>query len=159
MKIRDARLTSPFGWREDPLKKTGEMQFHYGVDLVFNDENVYSGLPGTCIASKLGKYGEGNYIQIKSNINGVILYANYFHNEENYIKLKTEVKIDDLIAKMGDTGNTTGKHTHWEIFMYVNQLNKEGSRNFLNNIPYFVRKNRIFFNPFKLISYVYWNGE
>lgn len=112
-------LSSSFGWREHPV--FGGTRFHYGVDLAadtgteiyaFADGEVFA----TGVSSTLGKY------IILSHAGGYkTLYA---HCSEILVK-SGSVKKGDRIAEVGDTGETTGAHLHFELQhgkLYLNPI-------------------------------------
>lgn len=149
MKLLKQRVTSPFGLRIHPIYNKKE--FHTGVDLV-NDKiyHVYCTYGGTIRRSRVGNFGEGNYIQIVSNIKGVILYHNYFHNKENLIKEYEDIAQDQLIATQGMSGTATGIHTHYEIFMMDAQLEKDFAKDMIKFVKSEKIGHRIFLEPFML---------
>lgn len=57
-----------------------------------------------------GSYGN---LVIISHGNGIETY--YAHCNKIYVKAGDEVKLDDTIATVGSTGNSTGPHLHLEI--------------------------------------------
>ncbi len=56
--------------------------------------------------------GYGNYVIISHNNGTQTLYA---HTQKNYVKVGDTVEQDEMIAKIGMTGKTTGAHVHFEI--------------------------------------------
>lgn len=149
MKLLKQRLTSPFGPRIHPIY--GDKEFHPGIDLVDdNSGKVYCAYDGTVRRSRVGNFGEGNYIQVVSNIKGVILYHNYFHNEENLVKEYEDIDQDQLIAVQGMSGTATGIHTHYEIFMMDGQLGKDFAKDMIKFVKNEKIGHRIFFEPFML---------
>jgi murein DD-endopeptidase MepM/ murein hydrolase activator NlpD len=152
MKLLKQRLTSPFGPRLHP--KYGGKEFHTGVDLVDDkSHHVYCAYEGIIRRSKFGNFGEGNYVQMVSNIKGISLYHNYFHNEENLVKGYEDIERDQLIAIQGMTGTATGIHTHYEIFMMDNQLNEDFAKDLIKFVKNEKIGHRIFFEPFMLDRY------
>lgn len=149
MKLLNQRLSSPFGQREHPIYH--KLEFHTGIDLIddfgFNVYNTYNGI---IRRSRLGYFGEGNYIQIRSDINEIIFYHNYFHNENNFVKEGDYIQENQLIAKQGMTGTATGIHTHYEIFIMDFQLEKEFAKKCIQFVKNEKIGHRIFFDPFIL---------
>ena len=66
-------------------------------EVIYNDDSVR---------------GYGNMIILKHKDDFVSIYA---HNEENLVKVGETVKKGDIIAKLGDTGNASGPHLHFEV--------------------------------------------
>ena len=56
--------------------------------------------------------GYGKLILIKHSDDYLTAYA---HNDENLVKEGKKVQQGDKIAEVGDTGNATGTHLHFEI--------------------------------------------
>lgn len=109
-------LTSHYGYRTHPID--GEWKFHNGVDLKVNE-----GTPILAFADGKVEYvGEsdayGLYMQIKHE-NGFSSF--YAHCSELCVPKGRSVKAGQKIAEVGQTGNTTGPHLHFE-------LKKDGKR-------------------------------
>ena len=109
--VRGARLTSPFGWRNDPF--TGVRRHHAAVDL--------AAPPGTPVtAAKDGRVSAigydrvfGNFI-ILSHANGFqTLYA-HLHNIS--VRRGDQVRQGARIGSVGNTGLSTGPHLHFAIY-------------------------------------------
>lgn len=106
----EGALNSSFGYRDHPM--VGQERFHYGVDLMAEEGTVISAFAdGTVIAvaesSTLGKYIEVGHA------NGVTtLYA---HCSRITASSGQSVKMGDPIAEVGDTGDATGHHLHFEL--------------------------------------------
>jgi murein DD-endopeptidase MepM/ murein hydrolase activator NlpD len=107
-------ISSDYGDREHPI--SGENTFHYGMDIVPNmnvkdSDKIKSVLPG--IVRFSGEYGKfGNVIMIDHPGGYRSLYA---HCEENFVKQGTAVKKGDVIGIVGSSGESTGKHLHFEL--------------------------------------------
>lgn len=56
--------------------------------------------------------GYGNYVIIAHDNNTKTLYA---HNQKNFVRIGDIVDQGDMIAKVGNTGKSTGSHVHFEI--------------------------------------------
>lgn len=85
--------------------------WHTGIDLVGN-ENIYSSCFG--VVSDVGiDNSYGNYLVIKNDIDGRFHW--FCHLSKINIKKGDRVQKGTLIGIMGSTGNSTGKHLHFEI--------------------------------------------
>lgn len=89
-----------------------QIQFHKGLDIA-----VAYGTPVRCAAAGKvifagQKGGYGNCI-IVSHGNG--LDTLYGHLSELLVKSNDVVKVNDVIAKSGNTGRSTGPHLHYEV--------------------------------------------
>lgn len=98
---------------------------HNGIDLVGKDGcPIFSITDGTVHTSTYESGGAGNYVSIKSTINGVerrLLYMHLKYRSE--LKKGDKVKAGQLIGYQGSTGNSTGSHLHISI---RNSENKNG---------------------------------
>jgi murein DD-endopeptidase MepM/ murein hydrolase activator NlpD len=114
------KVTSPFGWRVHPIKKT--KKHHNGVDIWQGKEPTYleACFDGKVIAvsESTDPNGAGNKVVVQSVVMGKKITWTYFHMVHKSIKVKKGQKITagTVIGKMGSTGFATGKHLHWEIW-------------------------------------------
>ncbi|MEN8142250.1 MAG: M23 family metallopeptidase [Thermodesulfobacteriota bacterium] len=108
--INANRISSVFGRRTDPMN--GQSAFHDGIDL--------SGKRGSDVrATADGKivdrgYNDtyGWYVKVNHGNNYSTMYA---HNSKIVARWGSQVKRGDVIAKVGNTGRSTGPHLHYEI--------------------------------------------
>lgn len=85
--------------------------WHTGIDLVSNNDTIYATCDGT--VSKIGVDASyGNYITIKAP-NGK--YHWFCHLSKITCTVGQKVSRTTKIGVMGSTGNSTGKHLHFEI--------------------------------------------
>lgn len=99
-------MTSPYGWRT----LNGVKQFHNGVDFgMAIGQELTAWYDGIVRLAQSDKYG-GKYIQIKRP-NGEAYYD--LHVKEFKVEVGDSVKEGDVIAISGNTGNSTGAHTHF----------------------------------------------
>ena len=112
----DRKMSSPFGPRWGRL--------HAGCDAGTPvGTPVYAANAGVVVVSKGGSSGYGNYIIIDHGGGKTTVYA---HLSERLVSVGTVVAKDQLIAKSGNTGRSTGPHLHFEIRINgtaVNPLN------------------------------------
>ncbi|MBL6911914.1 MAG: M23 family metallopeptidase [Candidatus Marinimicrobia bacterium] len=86
---------------------------HFGIDIV-SDEST----PIVAIASGVVIYSDYS----KELGNGIVIdhqngyHSHYYHNEENFVKKNEKIDRGILIAKIGNTGVSTGPHLHFEIW-------------------------------------------
>lgn len=89
-----------------------QIQFHKGLDIaVPYGSDVRCAASGTVIFSGQ-KGGYGNCIII-SHGNG--LATLYGHLSQLLVKQNDVVKVNEVIAKSGNTGRSTGPHLHYEV--------------------------------------------
>jgi murein DD-endopeptidase MepM/ murein hydrolase activator NlpD len=114
------KVTSKFGWRSHPIKKT--KKHHNGVDIWQAKEPSYleACFDGKVVAvsENTDKNSAGNKIVVQSTVMGKKITWTYFHMVHKSIKVKKGQKITagTVVGKMGSTGFSTGKHVHWEIW-------------------------------------------
>lgn len=105
-----AVVSSPFGWREHPIE--GGEKFHNGVDLAA----PYGDPIGSFADGVVDYIGEspsyGQYIQVKHD-GGVTSF--YAHCSRLLAQPGQQVKAGETIAEVGDTGEVTGAHLHFEL--------------------------------------------
>lgn len=126
------RVTQPYG------------NGHGGIDIVGDDnKTVYCVASGTVDLvqkwdgrTKTGSQSYGNLVRIKSGNE----YHYYAHLDKICMIKGQSVKAGDIVGTMGNTGNSTGPHTHFEVRKggrttacrvnpapYADVLNKKGT--------------------------------
>lgn len=112
-----------------PLKKlgiTGSWEEHVnrgsrGQDFGWFDyqgEAIYAMNDGTVMEINKNS-SAGNYIWIKHEFTNYDIWSRYLHIKDGSIKVKTGQKVTrgQEIANMGNTGNSTGTHLHFETWV------------------------------------------
>ena len=110
--IRPVRgwLTSGFGYRRDPF--TGLREFHAGVDIS-NRIGTDICTPADGMVSQIKKeFGLGLTLSIDHGYGFVTRYA---HLSQAHVKVGQQVKRGQTIAKLGNSGRSTGPHLHYEV--------------------------------------------
>jgi len=109
--LKGARLSSPFGWRNDPF--TGVRTHHAGVDL--------SAPQGTAVSAAMeGKVSAAGFDRTYGNF--VILthpggyQTLYAHLTAYSVKLNQQVAQGAQIGTVGSTGYSTGPHLHFSVY-------------------------------------------
>lgn len=103
---------------------------HTGIDLVvisINNPKICSVLDGKVVISKAGNTGYGNYVVIQHTLeDNSIIYTLYGHMKEGSIMVAegNEIKTGQVLGIMGNTGNSTGSHLHFEIRVGENSSSK-----------------------------------
>lgn len=97
-------------------RKSQGIHGHNAVDLAAPvGTPIYAAAGGIVIVSKMNgawNGGYGNYVVI-SHPNGTqTLYA---HTSRNLVSVGEQVSKGDMIAKIGNTGESTGPHLHFEL--------------------------------------------
>ena len=123
---REISITSTYGIRTHPI--FGVTKFHNGIDMKANYENVYSVLDGIVTETGWDNKGAGNYIKIK-HFNR--FETAYLHLSEIYYRVGEYVKAGFVIAKSGNSGNSTGPHLHFSVKEFGQSINPT---HFLNDL-------------------------
>ena len=123
---REISITSPYGIRTHPI--FGASKFHNGIDLAANYENVYSVLDGIVTETGWDNNGGGNYIKV-NHFNR--FETAYLHLSEIYYRVGEFVKAGFIIAKSGNSGNSTGPHLHFSVKEFGQNINPT---HFLNDL-------------------------
>lgn len=127
------RVSSPWGYRErHPV--TGKRGFHRGLDIAPHDRNappqqVWAAYGGVVVGvwnpsgpGKDGKWAGNPYTKtwntgplviVKGPKGGCELYG---HLDQIFVKIGDVVEPGDVIGIMGDKGNVTGRHLHFETW-------------------------------------------
>lgn len=83
--------------------------------LAYNDGHIV--MTATGHINQKGATGDasyGNFVKIAHRDGSYTLYA---HLNEVFVKNNTDIKENSVIGSMGDSGNSYGKHLHFEIRM------------------------------------------
>ncbi len=103
-------ITSYFGPRLSPY--SGRIKMHEGLDVGAPTGTPVLAPADGVITYSGSKPGFGKFIQID---HGYGLETTYAHAHKVIVKNGTVVKRGDLIAQVGNTGNSTGPHLHYEV--------------------------------------------
>jgi murein DD-endopeptidase MepM/ murein hydrolase activator NlpD len=120
--IRPARgwISSRFGYRISPF--TGRRELHAAYDIA-NREGSPIISPADGVVTFVGKKGAyGNLVMID---HGYGLVTRYGHLKSIDVKRGSKVSRGDVIAKMGNTGRSTGPHVHYEVRLNGVPVNPE----------------------------------
>ena len=113
-----AVVSSGYGWREHPIE--GGEKFHAGADLAA----PYGEAVGAFADGVVDYIGEspayGQYLQIR-HAGGVTSF--YAHCSKLCVQQGQQVKLGEKVAEVGDTGETTGPHLHFELRLNGELLN------------------------------------
>lgn len=103
------RMSSGFGMRT----LRGSANNHFAVDISMPiGTTVYAVAPGVVKMTKSMSTACGNQIAIHHNIGGKYYTSYYCHLSKILVGEGTIVTKDTVIAKSGNTGNSTGPHLH-----------------------------------------------
>jgi hypothetical protein len=106
--------SSAFGLRTSPLTGAPH-EFHWGQDYAAPcGTRVYSADAGVVRAVGWHPWGGGNRVEIDHG-NGLI--TTYNHLEAIAVQKGDSVRVDEVIARVGTTGSSTGCHLHFETIL------------------------------------------
>ncbi|MCK9170040.1 MAG: M23 family metallopeptidase [Treponema sp.] len=113
MPIDHAWLSSAFGMRISPI--TGNWKFHEGIDLAAPEgTSVYACKGGKVASCRKGDPVYGNFIILQHSSGMTSIYA---HLSKILITAGETVISGEKIGLVGQTGEATGPHLHFEIRM------------------------------------------
>ena len=109
-------ISSPFGYRENPF--TGEIEYHNGTDIAApNGTQILAAAAGTVtIANGIDSWGGGYGYHIKID-HGNGLETLYAHCSAICVTPGQQVQQGEVIGFVGSTGNSTGNHLHFEVWV------------------------------------------
>ena len=102
-----------YPFKDWPISRGWQPNGHAGIDYAVNTGTpVKSTVDGTVIKSWLSNLGGGNEVQIWDGSQ----YTHIFmHMHDRQVSTGQTVKKGQLIGHVGDTGNSTGPHLHWQV--------------------------------------------
>lgn len=106
-------ISSNYGYRTHPI--SGKVSaFHKGIDIASGSGNpVLAAASGTVVKSYLSS-SYGNYIVVS---HGGGLMTAYAHMSRRMVSVGDTVSAGQQIGKVGSTGNSTGPHLHFEVYV------------------------------------------
>ena len=111
-------LTSPFGWRESPAD--GDEEFHYAVDLAAEEGTEIRAFAAGEVRAVGDSSSLGHYL-ILDHVGGYsTLYA---HCSRIVTETGKTVALGEKIAEVGQSGNATGAHLHFQLYRGSTYLN------------------------------------
>ncbi len=131
LKSKEAIITQNYSNNHPAVDIVGE---NYTLDYVIAHSD------GTIELSQTGQKNDrnstgnksyGNFLKIKHNDGYHTLYA---HMEYITVKKGQNVKKGDIIGYMGNTGNATGNHLHFEVWKNNERINP--TRYLSKDLPY-----------------------
>lgn len=105
-------VTSPFGWRRSPFSSRREL--HKGMDIA-NRSGTPIKAPAAGVVAKVG--WENGYGRVVVLHHGYGLTTKYAHLRKANVKPGQLIKRNQVIAKMGSSGRSTGSHLHYEVWL------------------------------------------
>jgi murein DD-endopeptidase MepM/ murein hydrolase activator NlpD len=119
---RPSPLTSPFGWRRDPV--SGAVRFHKGIDLAMPvGDDVPAARAGEVIsAGEMAGYGKTVVVKHDDTTS-----TRYAHLSEILVKPGDLVVAGQTIARSGASGKATGPHLHFEVLQEGQSVDPYGT--------------------------------
>lgn len=105
------RTSSPYGWRTDPVTGKGQ-DFHKGADLAVAEGTTVSAAAAGVVRRAGYNRSYGNYVRILHENGDETLYA---HLQYLFVRAGQPVEIGQRLGTVGQTGNATGPHLHFEL--------------------------------------------
>ncbi|MDR1374049.1 MAG: M23 family metallopeptidase [Treponema sp.] len=109
--LTGARLTSPFGWRNDPI--SGARRHHAAIDLAASMGTTVKAAMDGKVSSVGFNSTYGNYIILSHGNEYQTMYA---HLSRVSVKKDGRVTQGMKIGEVGSTGYSTGPHLHFAVY-------------------------------------------
>ena len=115
------KLSSAYGFRQGLFKQdSGQLKFHPGVDLVANVGDLVQATAD----------GEVRFLETENATYGMLVVLRhelgyetwYAHLSAIKVKIGQKVKRGEIVGLVGETGETTGPHLHYEIHIGENSI-------------------------------------
>jgi murein DD-endopeptidase MepM/ murein hydrolase activator NlpD len=103
---------SGFGFRTDPIN--GRSALHTGLDFPAEVGTPIQAAAGGIVVTRDWHAAYGNVLEIDHG-NGLV--TRYAHCSSIEVPLGALVKRGQLVAKVGNTGRSTGSHLHFEVLV------------------------------------------
>jgi murein DD-endopeptidase MepM/ murein hydrolase activator NlpD len=114
-----ASITAGFGYRKNPFTSRGS-EFHKGVDFAASYGQAAVATGDGIVIFAGWNAGYGRMVIISHGYGLTTLYA---HNSKLLVKQGDKVKKGQAIAKVGNTGRSTGTHLHYEVKLNGKNVN------------------------------------
>ena len=114
-------LSSPYGWRADPLD--GARRFHEGVDLAVPEGTpVRAPADGVVVAAGEGggpagsAGGYGLRVRIRHEASGLVSILAHLSALAGHVEPGRRVARGDVVGYSGRSGRATGPHLHFGVY-------------------------------------------
>jgi murein DD-endopeptidase MepM/ murein hydrolase activator NlpD len=108
----DVGVGSGFGFRADPF--TGRAALHTGLDFPAEAGTPIQAAAGGLVVTKESHVAYGNMLEIDHG-NGLV--TRYAHCSSIDVEVGALVRRGQVVAKVGNTGRSTGPHLHFEVLV------------------------------------------
>ena len=107
-------FSSEFGYRSHPL--TGKPQFHNGLDIAAPWETPVIATADGVITVMTKDPFFGNMIEIEHRASQMKTLYGHLKNHADGLQVGQQVKRDEIIGYVGNSGRSTGTHLHYGVF-------------------------------------------
>jgi cell wall-associated NlpC family hydrolase len=120
-------ISSHYGYRIHPI--SNDKQMHMGIDIAAPiGTPLYATHTGAITQVQTSATGYGNMIRLRGlGSDGVSYYTLFAHLDEIHVTEGQEVNQGDLIATVGNSGDSTGPHLHLEVIRPAQTVTIEGT--------------------------------
>lgn len=111
-------VSSPYGWRADPLG--AGRRFHAGVDLqaAYGREVPTAASGRVVVAGEQGAYGQTVVVEHSDGVR-----TRYAHLSAITVEVGQQLAKGEVLGRVGQSGRATGPHLHFEILKDGVKLN------------------------------------
>jgi hypothetical protein len=88
---------------------------HQGIDIVAKSGTSVSAIASGTVIVADQRGDRGNVVVIRHQRNGQFLFSTYAHLSSLAVQVGQEVAEGEKIGEVGDTGNATGPHLHFQL--------------------------------------------
>lgn len=116
----EGQVSDSFGYRSHPIE--GENKFHYGLDIEAEEGTVITAFADGTVTAVGESSVLGKYVTVQHANGYATLYA---HCSRITASSGQQVRTGDPIAEVGQTGQATGPHLHFELQLdaiYINPI-------------------------------------
>ncbi len=111
------QISSPYGYRIHPI--FGSYAMHAGVDFAAPlGTAIHAVTDGTVVYTGAGRLGRSSELVIlEHTVGDTTFYSWYVHMYPDgvFVEVGQQVRAGEVIAEVGNNGNSTGPHLHFEI--------------------------------------------
>lgn len=108
--VDDGWISSGYGYRTHPV--SGRREMHSGIDFAGKPGLDVNAVADGIVTWSGKRWGYGNLVELNHG-NGYV--TRYAHNRVNLVTLGEKVTKNQAIALLGNTGQSTGPHVHFEV--------------------------------------------
>lgn len=108
--ITDGWMSSRYGYRTDPF--SGKLAMHEGMDFAGKEGSDVVATASGVVTHADERWGYGKLVEIN---HGDGFTTRYGHAKEITVESGDIVKPGQVVARMGNSGRSTGPHVHYEV--------------------------------------------